>query len=110
PLWYGVEHLLAGALGILSRWHGRKSISINRAPVLSLWAAVAAQRLGFYEDEIPGKTQWQTRPILTRPRQTLDGDSSRRLGRRTSWVGSGLTACSSCWVRAAWGWFSRRRT
>jgi hypothetical protein len=28
-----------------------KSISINRAPVLTLWAAVVAQRLGFDEDE-----------------------------------------------------------
>jgi hypothetical protein len=28
-----------------------KTISINRAPVLTLWAAVAAQRLGFDEDE-----------------------------------------------------------
>jgi hypothetical protein len=27
------------------------SISINRAPVLTLWAAVVAQRLGFAEDE-----------------------------------------------------------
>jgi hypothetical protein len=29
----------------------QKSISINRAPVLTLWAAVVAQRLGFDEDE-----------------------------------------------------------
>jgi hypothetical protein len=29
----------------------QKSISINRAPVLTLWAAVVAQRLGFQEDE-----------------------------------------------------------
>jgi hypothetical protein len=28
-----------------------KSISINRAPVLTLWAAVVARRLGFDEDE-----------------------------------------------------------
>ncbi|HBI43792.1 MAG TPA: hypothetical protein DDY78_13215 [Planctomycetales bacterium] len=28
-----------------------KSISINRAPVLTMWAAVVAQRLGFDEDE-----------------------------------------------------------
>jgi len=28
-----------------------KSISINRAPVLTLWAAVVAERLGFSEDE-----------------------------------------------------------
>jgi hypothetical protein len=28
-----------------------KTISINRAPVLTLWAAVVAQRLGFKEDE-----------------------------------------------------------
>ena len=28
-----------------------KNISINRAPVLTLWAAVVAQRLGFGEDE-----------------------------------------------------------
>src|SRR5271168_2313426 len=28
-----------------------KSISVNRAPVLTLWAAVVAQRLGFDEDE-----------------------------------------------------------
>jgi hypothetical protein len=28
-----------------------KSISINRAPVLTLWAAVVAQRHGFDEDE-----------------------------------------------------------
>lgn len=28
-----------------------KSISINRAPVLTLWAAVVAQRLGFNENE-----------------------------------------------------------
>jgi hypothetical protein len=28
-----------------------KPISINRAPVLTLWAAVVAQRLGFSEDE-----------------------------------------------------------
>jgi hypothetical protein len=28
-----------------------KPISINRAPVLTLWAAVVAQRLGFNEDE-----------------------------------------------------------
>ena len=28
-----------------------KPISINRAPVLTLWAAVVAQRLGFAEDE-----------------------------------------------------------
>jgi hypothetical protein len=28
-----------------------KSISINRAPVLTLWAARVAQRLGFAEDE-----------------------------------------------------------
>src|ERR1700736_1126479 len=27
-----------------------KTISINRAPVLTLWAAVVAQRLGFDED------------------------------------------------------------
>ena len=27
------------------------SISINRAPVLTLWAAVVAERLGFDEDE-----------------------------------------------------------
>ena len=27
------------------------TISINRAPVLTLWAAVVAQRLGFAEDE-----------------------------------------------------------
>src|SRR5258707_2614734 len=27
------------------------TISINRAPVLTLWAAVVAQRLGFDEDE-----------------------------------------------------------
>src|SRR4029077_2651732 len=29
----------------------QKTISINRAPVLTLWAAVVAQRLGFAEDE-----------------------------------------------------------
>jgi len=28
-----------------------KTISINRAPVLTLWAAVVAQRIGFAEDE-----------------------------------------------------------
>jgi hypothetical protein len=28
-----------------------RSIAINRAPVLALWAAVVAQRLGFDEDE-----------------------------------------------------------
>jgi len=28
-----------------------KTISINRAPVLTLWAAVVAERLGFHEDE-----------------------------------------------------------
>jgi hypothetical protein len=28
-----------------------KTIAINRAPVLTLWAAVVAQRLGFDEDE-----------------------------------------------------------
>src|ERR1700680_2947394 len=28
-----------------------KIVSINRAPVLTLWAAVVAQRLGFDEDE-----------------------------------------------------------
>src|SRR5450755_334848 len=28
-----------------------RTISINRAPVLTLWAAVVAQRLGFGEDE-----------------------------------------------------------
>jgi hypothetical protein len=28
-----------------------KNISINRAPILTLWAAVVAQRLGFAEDE-----------------------------------------------------------
>src|ERR1700751_965268 len=28
-----------------------QTISINRAPVLTLWAAVVAQRLGFGEDE-----------------------------------------------------------
>src|SRR6185437_2031350 len=28
-----------------------KTISINRAPVLTLWATVVAQRLGFAEDE-----------------------------------------------------------
>jgi hypothetical protein len=28
-----------------------KTVSINRAPVLTLWAAVVAQRLGFTEDE-----------------------------------------------------------
>jgi hypothetical protein len=28
-----------------------KRISINRAPVLTLWAAVVAERLGFDEDE-----------------------------------------------------------
>lgn len=28
-----------------------KTISINRAPVLTMWAAVVAQRLGFTEDE-----------------------------------------------------------
>jgi hypothetical protein len=28
-----------------------KTISINRAPVLTLWASVVAQRLGFDEDE-----------------------------------------------------------
>jgi hypothetical protein len=30
---------------------GMKTISINRAPVLALWAAVVAQRLGFDQDE-----------------------------------------------------------
>ena len=29
----------------------KRTISINRAPVLTLWAAVVAQRLGFDEDE-----------------------------------------------------------
>jgi hypothetical protein len=29
----------------------KRTISINRAPVLTLWAAVVAQRLGFNEDE-----------------------------------------------------------
>ena len=29
------------------------SISINRVPVLTLWAAVVAQRLGFDEDKAP---------------------------------------------------------
>src|SRR5438034_3464170 len=28
-----------------------RTISINRAPVLTLWAAIVAQRLGFDEDE-----------------------------------------------------------
>ena len=28
-----------------------KTIAINRAPVLTLWASVVAQRLGFAEDE-----------------------------------------------------------
>ena len=28
-----------------------RTLSINRAPVLTLWAAVVAQRLGFAEDE-----------------------------------------------------------
>jgi hypothetical protein len=31
-----------------------KTLSINRAPVLTLWAAVVAQRLGFDEDEALG--------------------------------------------------------
>jgi hypothetical protein len=30
----------------------QKTISINRAPVLTLWAAVVAERLGFNEDEV----------------------------------------------------------
>jgi hypothetical protein len=30
---------------------GTRTISINRAPVLTLWAAVVAERLGFNEDE-----------------------------------------------------------
>ena len=30
---------------------GTKTILINRAPVLTLWAAVVAERLGFHEDE-----------------------------------------------------------
>jgi hypothetical protein len=44
-------------LGEVSSRHGLsdgddvKTISINRAPVLTLWAAVVAQRLGFAEDE-----------------------------------------------------------
>ncbi len=29
----------------------RRTVTINRAPVLTLWAAVAAERLGFDEDE-----------------------------------------------------------
>ena len=29
----------------------KKTISINRAPVLTLWAAIFAQRLGFDEDK-----------------------------------------------------------
>jgi hypothetical protein len=28
-----------------------RTVSINRAPVLTLWASVVAQRLGFAEDE-----------------------------------------------------------
>src|SRR5580704_8935175 len=35
----------------LSERDGMETISINRAPVLTLWAAVVAQRLGFDEDE-----------------------------------------------------------
>src|SRR5215831_17428946 len=38
-------------LRLLSRRYGMKTVSINRAPVLTLWAAVVAQRLGFDEDE-----------------------------------------------------------
>src|SRR5436309_10569685 len=30
---------------------GRTTLSINRAPVLTLWAAVVAERLGFDRDE-----------------------------------------------------------
>jgi hypothetical protein len=30
-----------------------KTIQINRAPVLTLWAAVVAERMGLKEDEAP---------------------------------------------------------
>jgi hypothetical protein len=35
-----------------------RTISINRAPVLTLWAAVVAQRLGFNEDEALWARRW----------------------------------------------------
>jgi hypothetical protein len=35
----------------MTRTMANKTVSINRAPVLTLWAAVVAQRLGFHEDE-----------------------------------------------------------
>jgi hypothetical protein len=45
------KRLLGRALGLPPRWLGMKTVSINRAPVLTLWAAVVARRLGFTEDE-----------------------------------------------------------
>jgi hypothetical protein len=46
PAMYAVEQMLAIWDELLM-----KTISINRAPVLTLWVAVVAERLGFREDE-----------------------------------------------------------
>ena len=45
-----------------------RTISINRAPVMTLWAAVVAQRLGFDEDEALGGHCDQIEVVLRRER------------------------------------------
>jgi hypothetical protein len=41
-------------------------ISINRAPVLTLWAAIVAQRIGFDENTGAGRGCWLTKNWLER--------------------------------------------
>ena len=53
-----------------------KTISINRAPVLTLWAAVDAQRLGFAADE--ALTLWTT---VVPQRLGFDEDEALTLGK-----------------------------
>ena len=72
------------------------TVTINRAPVLTLWAAVVAERLGFERDEaltlgkavagLTAQSKGQRLGSSRRRRRRCDGSGQRRRGKR---------ACSS---------------
>jgi hypothetical protein len=84
-----------------------KSISINRAPVLTLWAAVVAERLGFDEDEAltlgkalagmnakaKGRRPGNFKPYEEKPHQARDRERGKEF-----W----LQLCSGRPLNAAW--------
>ena len=86
-----------------------ENLSINRAPVLTLWAAVVAERLGFERDEaltlgkavagLTAQSKGQRLGIFARSPRRCDGSAPRKRAKRvcSRWRCSG--ARCRCFAR-----------